>query len=124
MEEQKVTKEAKEEKQIDVEKEMVYFENGEEGEDIQEESEEIEEYEEEEKEQDDIQEEAIPINEEELMTKRTYNEMILSNLELREINLENENAIKIIRRQKYKMICVNDSKPDYDFSKAKKEIVS
>ena len=35
------------------------------------------------------------INEEELMTKRTYNEMILSNIELREINLENENAIKI-----------------------------
>ena len=94
MEEQKDAKEAK---QIDVEKEMVYFENGEEGEDIQEESEEVEEFEEEEKEQDDTQEE-VPINDEELIPNKDNFHFQLNSALLIPLNNDSYSTEELIQK--------------------------
>ena len=94
MEEQKETGEAK---QIEVDKEMVYFENGEEGEDIQEESEEVEEFEEEEKEQEDTQEE-IPINDEDLIPSKDNFNFQLNSALLTPLNNDSYTTEELIQK--------------------------
>lgn len=95
MEEQK---EIKDPKLMEAEFEMVNSENGEEGEDIQEESEEVEEYDEEEKEQDDSQEEALPVNDEDLIPNKDNFNFQLNNTLLNPLNNDSYNTEQLIEK--------------------------